>query len=175
MSVFSGSVSAAPDWPIFKAVQPGLAVNEEGENVEPQIKKVLIDIIRINWKTYRFISQTRGFFSQNLIYDWDFGDSQKSNLSSPKHIYSNPGTYQVKFTITDKTTGLSFSAQPQTIYISFFNIGNLKLWGLVAFILIVLMFGLRALKIMSRRSGIRKVREKLKPELHQVIRKKKSH
>ena len=31
-------------------------------------------------------------------YDWDFGDGQKSTLSSPANLYTKAGTYTVKVT-----------------------------------------------------------------------------
>lgn len=37
----------------------------------------------------------------NLSYQWDFGDSQTSNLPSPTHSYQSPGLYQVTLTVTD--------------------------------------------------------------------------
>jgi gliding motility-associated-like protein len=34
-----------------------------------------------------------------LIYNWDFGDGGTSNLKNPKHIYENPGVYDVSLSI----------------------------------------------------------------------------
>ena len=39
---------------------------------------------------------------------WDFGDGSNSNLQSPFHIYSLPGTYTVMLTVTD-VNGCSFT------------------------------------------------------------------
>lgn len=37
-------------------------------------------------------------------YEWDFGDgSPKANTRTANHIYKNPGSYEVKLTITDET------------------------------------------------------------------------
>ena len=40
-----------------------------------------------------FINQT--FYNQQLFYSWDFGDNTQSTLSSPNHIYTNPGVYSI--------------------------------------------------------------------------------
>ncbi|HBX50341.1 MAG: hypothetical protein A2275_12345 [Bacteroidetes bacterium RIFOXYA12_FULL_35_11] len=40
--------------------------------------------------------------TDELQYSWDFGDGNKSDEFTPKHIYSSSGNYTVKFTVTDK-------------------------------------------------------------------------
>ena len=35
-------------------------------------------------------------------WQWDFGDGSSSTLSSPQHIYHDPGTYSVSLTISDQ-------------------------------------------------------------------------
>ena len=37
--------------------------------------------------------------STSILYQWDFGDGNGSNLASPTHTYVNPGTYDVTLTI----------------------------------------------------------------------------
>lgn len=37
---------------------------------------------------------------ENIQYAWDFGDGNNSNFTSPSHLYSNFGTYQVTLTVT---------------------------------------------------------------------------
>lgn len=39
--------------------------------------------------------------SQNMNYEWDFGDGQNSNAENPSHAYTTPGTYQITFIVTD--------------------------------------------------------------------------
>jgi PKD repeat protein len=34
-------------------------------------------------------------------YAWDFGDGATANTASPSHAYPQPGTFQVKLTVTD--------------------------------------------------------------------------
>jgi len=36
-----------------------------------------------------------------ISWNWDFGDENTSNLQNPVHIYSEPGTYMVKLTVTN--------------------------------------------------------------------------
>ncbi len=36
----------------------------------------------------------------SLIYEWDFGDGQTSDLVNPSHQYSAPGSYDVSLTVT---------------------------------------------------------------------------
>lgn len=48
-------------------------------------------------------------------YVWDFGDGTYSNLASPQHTYSQPGTYTVELVITDQS--LCTSTQIQTVNI----------------------------------------------------------
>ena len=38
---------------------------------------------------------------QPLTYLWTFGDGQTSALANPRHTYMNPGTYQVRLTVSD--------------------------------------------------------------------------
>lgn len=42
-------------------------------------------------------------------YEWDFGDGNTSDVPSPTHIYANTGLYLVKLTVTNFTTGCSYS------------------------------------------------------------------
>lgn len=39
-------------------------------------------------------------------YEWNFGDGNTSNIENPTHIYTQPGTYLVKFTAYDDTCNL---------------------------------------------------------------------
>ncbi|MBS1729352.1 MAG: PKD domain-containing protein [Bacteroidetes bacterium] len=51
--------------------------------------------------SYSFTNQSIG--SGNLAYYWQFGDGATSNATSPKHNYSNPGTYTVLLTATSSS------------------------------------------------------------------------
>lgn len=42
-----------------------------------------------------------------MSYEWDFGDGLTSSELNPDHIYDNPGTYDVVFTVTDLLSGCS--------------------------------------------------------------------
>ncbi|MBI5219036.1 MAG: PKD domain-containing protein [Bacteroidia bacterium] len=40
---------------------------------------------------------------EDVKFDWDFGDGQKSDEESPKHVYTNTGDYRVRLTMTHKS------------------------------------------------------------------------
>lgn len=51
-----------------------------------------------NLNKFRFIDQTE---NTNIIgWHWDFGDGNTSKLQSPEHVYSSPGLFIVRFTVT---------------------------------------------------------------------------
>lgn len=54
----------------------------------------------------------------NLNYQWDFGDSQTSNVPSPSHSYQSPGTYQVTLTVTDPSGCSNTWLLPSQIQVS---------------------------------------------------------
>lgn len=47
--------------------------------------------------TVQFTSQTTGVISSYL---WDFGDGRTSTITNPTHLYTFPGIYSVKLTVT---------------------------------------------------------------------------
>ncbi|MEP6594753.1 MAG: PKD domain-containing protein [Ginsengibacter sp.] len=49
-------------------------------------------------------------------WQWDFGDSTGTTIASPVHFYSTTGTYTVKLTVTNSTTGCAYT-MPQTLSI----------------------------------------------------------
>jgi uncharacterized protein YkwD len=51
---------------------------------------------------------------QPVRYQWDFGDGSTSAEAQPSHIFSNPGTYNVKL-ITENAFGISESSQMVTV------------------------------------------------------------
>ena len=42
---------------------------------------------------------------EQALYEWDFGDDQRSLLTSPIHQYRASGTYRIKVTVTDIANG----------------------------------------------------------------------
>ena len=42
-------------------------------------------------------------------WNWDFGDGGTSNIPSPVHIYGAPGTYIIKLTVRNFTTGCTYT------------------------------------------------------------------
>lgn len=51
-----------------------------------------------------FINQT-SILSGELIYEWNFGDENTSNLKSPVHLYEDAGLYAVTLIVTSETDG----------------------------------------------------------------------
>ncbi len=49
--------------------------------------------------TVEFLNTTLPASDNSLYYFWNFGDGTTSNEASPKHRYSNPGTYTVTLTV----------------------------------------------------------------------------
>ena len=50
--------------------------------------------------TVQFLNQG----SQNVSYEWDFGDGTTSNAENPLHVFTSPGTYTIRFTVEDTTS-----------------------------------------------------------------------
>ncbi|MEM1247677.1 MAG: PKD domain-containing protein [Acidobacteriota bacterium] len=46
----------------------------------------------------RFVDQTSGF---PTIWAWDFGDGAESSEQNPRHVYSEPGAYEVRLRVTE--------------------------------------------------------------------------
>jgi gliding motility-associated-like protein len=63
----------------------------------------------------QFNNVSQSSLNSIVNYVWDFGDGTYSNLASPQHTYSLPGTYTVELVITDQS--LCTSTQTQTVNI----------------------------------------------------------
>lgn len=54
-----------------------------------------------------------------ILWEWDFGDGNKSNKQSPNHTYQQYGVYKVSFTVTTKiNTKIESSTITRRIFIS---------------------------------------------------------
>lgn len=105
------------------------------------VKLILIDTAYCNYpdtvtKTIRvspltkaqFVTPPTGCAPYNLVIDntslggmqflWDFGDGSTSTDPVPAHIYTNPGSYTIKLTVTDTTTCNKTDVTQQTILVS---------------------------------------------------------
>lgn len=121
--------------------------------------KALIDVTRVNWRTYEFAPEIRGLSGSYLEYRWDFGDGTYSNKPYPRHSYLSPGVYGVSLTITDTQHDITITSDPFELTISFFNIANYQLWLLLFLILLGLYITLKVLKaIFKEKKVARKVR-----------------
>jgi PKD repeat protein len=49
-----------------------------------------------------FSSTSTNPTGQILTHQWDFGDGETSNVVAPTHVYTRPGTYPVRLTVTDQ-------------------------------------------------------------------------
>jgi gliding motility-associated-like protein len=61
----------------------------------------------------QFTNNSQSGLNSIVNYVWDFGDGTYSNMASPQHTYSQPGTYTVELIITDQS--LCTSTQIQTV------------------------------------------------------------
>ena len=50
----------------------------------------------------RFLDESYDEDGPLQSWAWDFGDGNASDIQSPSHVYSKPGTYQVRLTIVDR-------------------------------------------------------------------------
>ena len=58
----------------------------------------------------------------NLIFNWDFGDGQTSDVKDPaEHIYTNPGDFVIKFSVTDSIAKTTAKATDQTLTVLAFD------------------------------------------------------
>lgn len=58
----------------------------------------------------QFYNTTNNFNSTNTIYEWNFGDGQKSSDYSPIHVYTNAGIYEVSLIVKSASTGCADTA-----------------------------------------------------------------
>ncbi len=114
---------------------------------------ILINVERVNWKTYAFEPEIRGLSADRLQYRWDFGDGQSSDKPYPQHTYLTPQVYGVTLTVTDPSTGERYASTAQEVHISFFNIANYQLWLLIVVIIIGLIILLKIIKAIVTRKG----------------------
>ena len=56
--------------------------------------------------------------SNQLLYEWDFGDQKRSLLTQPEHTYAAPGMYTVGLTIRDIQNGQILFAGTTTVEIA---------------------------------------------------------
>jgi len=76
--------------------------------------------IEKNDRTIRFSVGDNGFLfaGRQLLYEWDFGDKNRSLLDSPTHSYNSAGTYTISLAIRDISTGEVLQNFSQTIQVT---------------------------------------------------------
>jgi len=139
-SLFSLSADAVEPLPVLL-----------GEQAPAVPKLALVDVERIDWRTYKFTGHGRGFEGHALKYLWEFGDGRTADVENPTHHYLDSGRYRVQLSLTDTTTGYTIKSSPMTVDISFFNTGNYKVWVLEFIILFVTYIVLKLLKTARKR------------------------
>ena len=73
---------------------------------------VLPPIARFNVTSSCTSKLTRTFVDRSIgadTWQWNFGDGNTSNIPSPVHTYAAAGTYVVSLTVTNTTTGCSYT------------------------------------------------------------------
>ena len=85
---------------------------------EPITASFLADVLAgFDTLAVAFTSTVKG--SDDVDYEWDFGDGATSDEANPSHIYAHSGYYDVKLVVTDRTSGESFTnAIPDMIKIA---------------------------------------------------------
>lgn len=51
-----------------------------------------------------------------VSWSWDFGDGSSSSVQNPKHVFSSPGNYIVKLTVSDEQGASSSAAKTIRVY-----------------------------------------------------------
>ncbi|TRZ49367.1 MAG: PKD domain-containing protein [Dehalococcoidia bacterium] len=72
-----------------------------------------------------FIDESIGAITSWL---WDFGDGQTSTVQNPSHVYSNPGWYTVKLTVTD---GLTTAEETKVDFITVHIVASLTKYNFI--------------------------------------------
>lgn len=90
-----------------------------------------VDIIvkQIDWRTFEFTPYLNIMETPTMVYEWDFGDGITSNKKETIHTFPGAGGYFITLKVVDE--GGVTATNKISVDISFFNIGNWKLWGLV--------------------------------------------
>jgi len=112
--------------------------------------QLLINTKRINWQTYQFFADPRTDTTQQLEFNWNFGDGATSTRPYPTHTYNAPGDYTVQVSVYDKIKGTTLTSEQTMIKISFFNIGNYQLWLLLLGIVAVLGIILKIVHLITK-------------------------
>jgi len=53
-----------------------------------------------------------------VSYRWDFGDGATATGASPTHVYSSPGNYTVRLTVTDSTGLTGFASSTVNVSVA---------------------------------------------------------
>lgn len=99
-----------------------------------------IDIVikKQKWGTYNFNFNTNveNIDSNELIFEWDFGDGNKST-SNLEYSYKRAGTYYVKLKVLGPWQNTLTDVQ--VINVPFWSVENYTMWGLVLFLIVAVL------------------------------------
>ncbi|MFO7657009.1 MAG: PKD domain-containing protein [Bacteroidales bacterium] len=72
-----------------------ISCNDKGEEIEPQvIADFIMQIDEINYHRVHFLNKSENA----IVYFWDFGNGDSSNLENPSYTYASAGYYDVTLT-----------------------------------------------------------------------------
>ena len=95
---------------------------EPGEIDQKGLKNVAIDFVKINSNTYLFKAGVMSIGSEDLKYEWDFGDGTKSDQKEVKYTFHRSGLYKVVLKVSDQS-GNSKEVKTE-IKINFFDLDH---------------------------------------------------
>ncbi|MFH1142237.1 MAG: PKD domain-containing protein [Candidatus Uhrbacteria bacterium] len=102
---------------------------------------------QLDWNTYLF--QVQLPTDPGYEFEWDFGDGVTSNRSEVEHTFHGSGDFEVKLKVTDPSGTVSHDSTE--IGLSFFNLQNRLVQGLIGVLIFVMIVAVSVL-LRSRRT-----------------------
>lgn len=115
---------------------------EEAQEKEPEGQKLetvsfspnaVFSYTQDRWNTFTFRAEG---INEDSHYQWDFGDSVRSNKTIITHTYQQSGAYTV--TLTERDSDGSASEEHTTVLVPFFSLQNRMIILLVVFLILLL-------------------------------------
>ena len=132
-------------------------IDEDEEDMESHpfenfvLSNADISVRQIDWRTFEFSPYLNIVEKEIIGYEWNFGDNHAiSTEKTAIHAFPSFGDYIVTLKATD-IEGITATSQVE-INISFFNLGNWKLWAAISGLLTLAAIAYGLLIIRSRGS-----------------------